>query len=82
MEKYYVYILKSLHDGRRYIGFTGNLSRRLFEHNVGKVKSTKKRRPLILIYVEEFFSKSEAESREKFFKTGKGREYLKFMEIF
>jgi len=73
----YVYVLRSLQDHKRYIGSTDNLSRRVQEHNNGLVKSTKNRRPLTLIYSEEFHSKSEALKREKFFKSGFGRSFLK-----
>ncbi|MBZ0180937.1 MAG: GIY-YIG nuclease family protein, partial [Melioribacteraceae bacterium] len=38
---YFVYILTSLKDSKRYIGMTSDLNRRLKEHNSGKVKSTK-----------------------------------------
>jgi putative endonuclease len=55
---------------------TSDLNRRLKEHNSGKVKSTKNRRPLELIYTEEFISKQDALNRETFFKSGKGREFL------
>ncbi|WP_432214915.1 GIY-YIG nuclease family protein, partial [Salmonella enterica] len=54
---YTVYILRSNTDNKRYIGFTDNLDRRLVEHNSGKVKSTKHRQPLALIYSEQFQSK-------------------------
>jgi putative endonuclease len=56
---------------------TENMERRFKEHQNGNVKSTRQRRPLELIYKEIFTTKKEAETREKFFKTGKGREYLK-----
>ena len=49
---------------------------RIAEHNAGLVKSTKNRRPLEFIYSEEFNTKSEALKREKFFKSGRGREFL------
>jgi putative endonuclease len=68
---YFVYILTSLKDSKRYIGMTSDLSRRLNEHNSGKVKSTKNRRPLELIYTEEFISKQEASNREAFFNSHK-----------
>ena len=71
-----VYVLKSDRDGHRYVGFTSNLKRRLSEHNLGRVKSTKNRKPFQLIYKDEFESKAEAMSRENFFKSGKGREFL------
>ncbi len=74
---YTVYILISEKDKKRYVGCTSNLNRRLDEHNLGLVKSTKNRRPFKLIYTEEFSDKSEALKKEKFFKTGKGREYLR-----
>ena len=78
---FYVYILRSDKDGKRYIGFTANLERRLLEHQTGCVTSTKNRRPLQLIYSEEFSNKLEAEQREKFFKSGKGRAQLKEMGL-
>ncbi|MBZ0181485.1 MAG: GIY-YIG nuclease family protein [Melioribacteraceae bacterium] len=78
---YFVYIFTSLKDSKRYIGMTSDLSRRLNEHNSGKVKSTKNRRPLELIYTEEFISKQDALNRETFFKSGKGREFLKSIGI-
>jgi putative endonuclease len=73
----FVYVLKSLKDDKRYVGLTNHLERRLHEHNSGKVKSTKYRAPFNLIYFEEFENRSEAAEREKLFKTGKGREFLK-----
>ena len=75
--KYFVYILRSKKDNKRYIGSTGNLERRLHEHQCGRVKSTKNRLPVELAYFENFDTKLEALNREKFFKTGKGREFLK-----
>jgi putative endonuclease len=75
--KYIVYILKSGRDQKRYIGVTKDLRRRLQEHNSGLVKSTKNRRPFELIHREEFSTKSEALKREKYYKSGQGRQYLK-----
>ena len=74
---FYVYILESLKDNRLYIGYSLNLRERFFEHQKGKVSSTKNRRPLILIYYEAYKSKKDAIIREKFLKTGKGREFIK-----
>lgn len=74
---YTVYVLKSIKDYKLYIGCTGLLSRRLIEHNEGKVSSTKNRRPLVLVYKEEFFTKKEALQRERYFKGGgKARKLL------
>jgi len=71
---YYVYILQSQKDLGFYTGLAKNVSRRLQEHNGGHVKPTKGRIPLKLVYIEEFRTLAQARSREKFFKTGIGRE--------
>lgn len=65
MPTYYVYILKSLTDKKFYTGCTANLEKRLKQHNSGRVRSTKARRPLELIYWEEFATRSEAMKRER-----------------
>ena len=69
---YYVYILRSLKDGKHYIGSTDNLARRIKEHNVGKTISLKRRLPLRLIYQEEYSTRVEAAKREKTIKSYKG----------
>ncbi len=70
---YFVYILLSEKDNKRYIGFTDDIERRLLEHNAGKVKSTKNRRPLKLICSEQFGNKSAAIKREREIKNKKGK---------
>ena len=74
---FYVYILRSLKNRRLYTGSTNDLKRRLGEHNRGQSKYTKYSGPFELIYKEECLTKSEAYKRELFFKTGKGRDFLK-----
>jgi predicted GIY-YIG superfamily endonuclease len=73
---WYVYILKSATDKNLYVGSTNNISRRLSEHNSGKVDSTKNRAPFSL---EAYFAvkdKSKAIGLEQYFKTGSGRALL------
>lgn len=69
---YYLYILKSLKDNKRYIGSTNDLQRRLAQHNFGFVKSTKSRKPFVLLYSEKFVNEKDSRLREKYFKTHKG----------
>ncbi len=69
---YFVYILKSIKDSKYYIGQTENLSDRLNKHNVGQVKSTRNRRPFVLIKSEIFDTRSEARKRENYLKKLKG----------
>ena len=75
---YFSYILKNP-SGILYKGSTNNLDTRIEQHN-GKTifrSFTKKRGPWELVYFEKFLTRAEALKREKFFKTGKGREFLK-----
>ncbi len=74
---FYTYVLESKRDGKLYIGFTDNLKRRFDEHNNGLVKSTKNRVPFKLVYYEACNDKDKALKREKYFKTGFGRGFLK-----
>ena len=74
--EYFVYILRSVRDDRRYIGITSNPDRRLEEHNAGLVFSTKGRRPFIMIYIEKCLNRQAAREREKYFKSGAGRRFL------
>ena len=72
-----VYFLKSEKDNKLYIGCTSNLEQRLSTHDRGLVASTRSRRPLKLIYKEEFDNKYEAYKKERYYKTAKGKKELK-----
>jgi len=61
---YYVYLLKCK-DKRFYIGYSSELKIRYKQHKDGKVKSTKHRRPLQLIYCELYNNKDAAQERER-----------------
>lgn len=80
-QMYYVYILKSLKDGRTYTGYTNNLERRLVEHNSGQNRSTKSRKPFVLLYFEQVETLKEAKSRELWWKTVRGRAKMKDLFI-
>lgn len=63
--KGWMYILKCS-DGSYYTGSTRDLEGRLYEHQNGLgAKFTKKRRPVELVYCEEFESIDDAFYREK-----------------
>ena len=74
---YYTYVLKSKLDDKLYIGYTIDLKQRFKEHNDGNVEATKGRIPLTLVYYEACTDETKAINREKYFKTGFGRKYLK-----
>ena len=63
--KHYVYMLKC-NDGTFYVGYATEISRRVREHNESTkgAKYTRGRRPVMLVYYEEFDSRSEALKNE------------------
>lgn len=75
---YHVYILRSLKNKKRYIGFTSKDPKiRLQEHNEGFNSFTRYNGPFILIYSEAYTDESFARKCESYFKTGHGRKYSK-----
>jgi putative endonuclease len=73
---YSTYILESLKDKRRYIGYTNNIEVRLKFHNDGLNPSTKNRRPLKLICYRTFENKNDAIKYELYLKKLKGGKQL------
>ena len=78
---YFVYVLKSKTAGKIYIGHTQNVSLRIEQHNRGSSKATKMLKDWELIYSEPFLTRTLAISREKFFKTGRGKQVFKFKNV-
>ena len=76
---YYVYILQSKKDNKFYVGHTKNIKKRVFEHNSGRVTSTKSRCPLILIFYEAYLAERDAIRREGYLKSTKGKRAIKLM---
>ncbi len=58
-------------DEKFYYGSTGNLRRRLINNHMGRVRSTKGRRPIKLVYFEIYKTVSKARKREMEFKRKK-----------
>lgn len=71
-------MINSLKNRKNYTGMTGDLGRRITEHN-SKLGGyyTSRNGPFKLIYYEAFLDKKDAGIQEKFYKTGYGREVLK-----
>ena len=64
--------------GRSYVGYSNDVERRLFEHNVSESRGfTKRYRPWELIHRECFDLKSAAMARERYLKSGRGRVEVK-----
>ena len=74
---YYVYAIKSCSRYYIYVGISDNIDRRFEQHQKGYNKTTKPYRPFVLIYTEKCNSRIEARKREKYLKSGVGKEFLK-----
>ena len=70
-----VYIIRSA-EGYRYIGSTSDLIVRLADHNSGRNHATKHGTDWICLHAEQFPTRGEAVKREKWLKTGTGRDWL------
>ena len=71
---FHCYILRSRKTGRRYVGSCEDLAERVRRHNAGESKATKHGVPWVLIRSESFVTRSEATQRERYYKTGRGRD--------
>ena len=74
---YFVYAIKSIDKNYIYVGLSKDIYRRFKEHNTGNNRTTKPYRPFIIFFQEQFETRIEAKKREKFLKSGCGKEYLK-----
>jgi len=74
---WYVYAILSKVNGFIYVGMCMDLERRLKEHNAGKSKFAKAYVPWKLIYKEFIGERDKARAREKYLKSGAGKEFLK-----
>ncbi len=73
---FYVYVLKSGKAGRRYVGSCEDFGDRLRRHNNGESKATKHGIPWTVLSVEEFPTRAAALRKERYYKTGRGRDEL------
>ncbi len=74
---FYTYVLRSQKNGWFYVGATDDVERRLLLHNQGKTKSTKGHIPWEVFFYEEFRTFDDALKRERYLKSGVGKEYIK-----
>jgi len=74
---FYAYILKSKQFDYYYKGHFSDLFKSLDQHNAGMTKSIRPCLPFEIVYYEQFETLQEAVEREKYFKTSRGRKYIK-----
>ena len=72
----YVYLLRSrAFPDQRYVGLTGDLKRRLAEHNAGNSTHTSKFAPWDLVVAAYFADRNRAEAFERYLKQGSGHAF-------
>ena len=74
---FYAYVLKSTFKDYYYKGHCKDLDIRLKQHNSGMTVSIRPYLPFEIAYFETFDSETEAIAREKYFKSPRGRIFLK-----
>ncbi len=78
---YHVYILASARNGTLYIGVTGNLAQRIWQHRTGAIDGfTKAHRVTMLVHAEPFDDILEAIAREKAMEKWRGGWKLSLIE--
>jgi putative endonuclease len=77
MEKrYFIYVLV-FEDNAIYVGMTSNFGRRIRAHKRGSTRSTKGKSLSKVLKLEECTDSIQAREREKFWKSGQGREKIR-----
>jgi len=76
---YFVYILQSIKNETYYVGSTGDVHRRLKEHNQGLSRSTRPYRPWRIRKIETFNTLSQARKREQFIKKKKSKKIIEII---
>jgi putative endonuclease len=77
---FFVYAISSIERNYIYVGLTDNPERRIGQHNPGYEKTTRAYAPFLILLIESFQIRSEARVREKYLKSGVGKEYLRELQ--
>ena len=72
----FLYVIQSRESKRKYVGITNNLARRLKEHNRKQSSGSIPLGNFTLVHTEKFDDYKKARLREKFLKSGAGRQWL------
>ena len=74
----YVYLLKSISlPEKRYVGLTSNLTKRIKEHNAGKLPYTEAFKSWKLVVAIKFSDDQKADAFERYLKSGSGHAFAR-----
>jgi len=74
---YFTYALKSKEKSYIYVGISDNPERRISQHNLGYNKTIRPYCPFDILLIEKHANRNDAREREKYLKSGCGKEFLK-----
>jgi len=74
-----VYAIYDKYTREIYVGLTNDIERRISEHKRGQSRYTRKFKDIKLIYTEYCNDYTSARKREKYLKSGCGKEFLKML---
>ena len=77
---YFVYAISSAFRPYIYVGISNNIKRRINQHNRGYNRTTKPYAPFNVILIEQYETRMQARQREKYLKSGIGKEFLKTLK--
>ena len=77
---FFVYAIRSDVRNYTYVGLSDDVERRVVQHNAGYERTTRPYRPFYLILVEAYPTRVEVRKREKYLKSGVGKEYLRSLK--
>ena len=77
-----VYVLYSAKFDKHYTGYTTDLLNRFRGHNHFEKGWTARYRPWMVIYTEVYCVKSEAMGRERWLKSGVGRDFVRSLDVY
>ena len=74
---FYVYVIKSILKNYRYVGLCKDWKKRIERHQNGWERTTKPYTPFKVLLIERFTTRLQAREREKYLKSGVGKEWIK-----
>ena len=74
---FYVYAIRSKTRNYIYAGLTDNIVRRFHQHNAGLNPTTKPYAPFDLIWSQAYNTRTEARKKERYLKSGIGKQFLR-----
>ena len=77
---FFVNAISSINRNYIYVGLTSNIEERLKRHNLGYEQTTRPYKPFLLLYTEACEDRIGARNREKYWKSGVGKEKLRTLK--